>query len=186
MLLASRPGATHHRNTRMAPPGGVRHACRMSHFRCVPMDTESALRFRATRIDDRGGPAHARIVDGPGFPCRHCLKLGKPGEEMLLVSWDLPRPLGPYWSPSPVFLHAQDCERAAVEDVLPETVTANMIVSLRHYDAEGMCLYDLGMVAAGDAVEAPLRERLADPRVAFINIHTARPGCWLCSVERTA
>lgn len=150
------------------------------------MDTQSAARFRATRIDDRGGPAHSRRVDGPGFPCRHCLKLGEVGEEMLLVSWDLPRPLGPYWTPSPVFLHARDCARAEVTDALPETVTANPIVSLRHYDAEGMCLYDLGMVAPGNAIEAPLRERLADPRVAFVNIHTARPGCWLCSVERAA
>lgn len=156
----------------------------MSQFRCVPMDTESARRFRASRIDDRGGPAHSRIVDGPGFPCRHCLRLGEAGEEMLLVSWDLPRPQGPYWTPSPVFLHAHDCASAEVHDTLPETVTANAIVSLRHYDAEGMCLYDLGLVAAGDAVEPALRRNLADPRVAFINIHTARPGCWLCGVER--
>lgn len=63
------------------------------------MDTASARRFRATRIDDRGGPAHARIVDGPGFPCRHCLKLGETGEEMLLVSWDLPLPQGPCTDP---------------------------------------------------------------------------------------
>ena len=32
--------------------------------------------------------------------------------------------------------------------------------------------------------EVPLRERLSDPRVAFVNIHTARPGCWLTRVER--
>lgn len=158
----------------------------MAQFRCVPMDSDSARRFRATRIDDRGGPAHVRVVDGPGFPCRHCLRLGTVGEEMLLVSWDLPRPLGPYWTPSPVFLHARDCQRAEVQDELPETVTQNLIVSLRHYDADGMCLYDLGMVAAGNAVEAPLRRNLQDPRVAFVNIHTARPGCWLTSVERSA
>ncbi|MBY0336880.1 MAG: DUF1203 domain-containing protein [Acetobacteraceae bacterium] len=156
----------------------------MTRFRCVPMDTASAARFRATRRDDRGGPAHSRIVDGPGFPCRHCLRLGTPGEEMLLVSWDLPRPLGPYWTPSPVFVHARDCARAEVADRLPETVTANAIVSLRHYDAEGMCLYDLGVVVPGAEAEAALRPRLADPRVAFVNIHTARPGCWLAGVER--
>jgi hypothetical protein len=47
-----------------------------------------------------------------------------------------------------------------------------------------MCLYDLGIVLPGCEAEAPLRERLADPRVAFVNIHTARPGCWLTRVER--
>jgi hypothetical protein len=156
----------------------------MSTFRCLPMETDAARRFRATRRDDRGGPVHVRPVDGPGFPCRHCLRLGQPGETMLLASWDLPKPLGPYWTPSPVFLHAHDCARAELADALPETVTANALVSLRHYDAEGMCLYDLGVVVPGTEAEAALRDRLADPRIAFVNIHTARPGCWLTRVER--
>jgi hypothetical protein len=103
---------------------------------------------------------------------------------MLLASWDLPLPQGPYWTPSPVFLHAHDCAPAVVENCLPETVTQNMIVSLRHYDRDGMCIYDLGVVLPGHEAETPLRERLADPRVAYVNIHTARPGCWLTRVER--
>lgn len=156
----------------------------MTRFRCIPMDADSAARFRTTHRDDRGGAVHVRPVDGPGFPCRACLRLGLPGETMLLASWDLPLPQGPYWTPSPGFLHAQECGGAPVEDALPETVTANAIVSLRHYDAEGMCLYDLGVVVAGEEAEAALRARIDDPRVAFVNIHTARPGCWLTRVEK--
>ena len=156
----------------------------MTSFRCMPMDTTAAERFRATGLDDRGGAVHRRLVDGPGFPCRHCLRLGNPGETMLLASWDLPAPTGPYWTPSPVFLHAQDCAARIEEDRLPETVTKNDIISLRHYDQDSLCLYDLGIVLPGDEAEGPLRERLADLRVAFVNIHTARPGCWLTRVER--
>ena len=147
------------------------------------MDTAAAARFRATGHDDRGGVVHRRRVDGPGFPCRHCLRLGRPGETMLLGSWDLPLPQGPYWTPSPVFLHAHDCDAALIEEELPETVRVNAIVSLRHYDAEGMCLYDLGVVVPGEAAEAALRARIGDPRVAYENIHTARPGCWLTRAE---
>jgi hypothetical protein len=99
------------------------------------MDADSAARFRATHRDDRGGAVHVRPVDGPGFPCRACLRLGQPGETMLLASWDLPLPQGPYWTPSPVFLHAHDCGGAPVEDALPETVvssvTARVFSSLR-------------------------------------------------------
>ena len=156
----------------------------MTGFRCVPMDTASARRFRATRRDDRGGPIEERVVEGPGFPCRSCLRLGAPGEVMLLASWDMPLPRGPYWTPSPVFLHAEDCPAAPLEDALPETVRVNSIVSLRHYDATGMCLYDLGVIVPGEEAEAALRARLDDPRVAYVNIHTARPGCWLARVER--
>jgi hypothetical protein len=156
----------------------------MNTFRCIPIDTDTAARFRATGRDDRGGPVHLREVTGPGFPCRHCLRLGLPGEKMILASWDLPRPQGPYWTPSPVFVHAHDCARRETVDVLPETVTENAIVSLRHYDAEGMVLYDLGVVVPGEEAEAALRARIDDPRVAYVNIHTARPGCWLTRVEK--
>jgi hypothetical protein len=47
-----------------------------------------------------------------------------------------------------------------------------------------MCLYDLGIVVPGEEAEAALRARIGDPRVAYVNIHTARPGCWLTRVEK--
>lgn len=153
-------------------------------FRCVPIPTETAARWRATGRDDRGLALHRRVVDGPGFPCRHCLRLGEVGEEMLLGSYALPRPEGVYWTPSPIFLHAGDCPRFDAADEIAPIVLANGIVSVRSYDAAQMCLYDLGQVCEGREVEAPLMRALADPRTAFVNIHTARPGCLLTAVER--
>jgi hypothetical protein len=47
-------------------------------------------------------------------------------------------------------------------------------------------VYDLGHVGPGDAVDASLARALDDPRTAFVNIHTARPGCLLTRVERGA
>ncbi|GJD61791.1 DUF1203 domain-containing protein [Methylobacterium frigidaeris] len=157
----------------------------MTAFRCIPIATETADRFRATGMDDRGNPLR-RVVATPGggFPCRHCLRLAEPGEHMLLGSYDLPKPLGIYWTPSPIFLHEADCPRAeSVGEVAP-IVRANPLVSVRAYDAQHQCLYDLGQVCAGSEVDAPLARALDDPRTAFVNIHTARPGCLLARVER--
>jgi len=156
----------------------------MPRFRCVPMPTETAARWRAEGRDDRGLPLHRRVVDGPGFPCRHCLELAEIGETMLLGSYDLPHPQGVYWTPSPIFIHARDCARFEAADTIAPTVLANGIVSVRSYDADEMCLYDLGAISEGKDV-APLLDRaLADPRTRFINIHTARPGCLLTAVEK--
>lgn len=155
-------------------------------FRCVAMPSEDAARFRRTRRDDRGQAVIERVASGEGEPCRHCLRLAEKGEAMLLLSWDLPRPLGTYWTPSPVFLHARDCAAYADEDALPQTVLANGLVSVRAYDGAGMCLYDLGHVGAGEAAEPWVARALGDPRTAFVNIHTARPGCWLCGAEVVA
>lgn len=156
----------------------------MPQFRCVAIPTETAARWRQSGRDDRGQALHRRVVDGPGFPCRHCLQLGEMGEAMLLGSYDLPHPQGVYWTPSPIFLHARDCARFDAVDAIAPTVLANGLVSVRSYDAAEMCLYDLGAVGEGREVAPLLARALADPRTRFVNIHTARPGCLLTAVER--
>ena len=156
----------------------------MTAFRCVPIATEVAERFRRTGRDDRGQPLQRRVVQRPGLPCRYCLQPSQPGEVMLLGSYDLPHPQGVYWTPSPIFLHADACPRFEAANTIAPTVAQNALVSVRSYDAAELCLYDLGEVCAGEAVAVPLQRALADPRTRFINIHTAKPGCLLCTVER--
>ncbi len=112
----------------------------MTPFRCLPVPAATAARFRATGKDDSGAPVHRRTADGPGYPCRHCLRLAEPGETMLLGRYDLPRPLGPYWTPSPIFLHERDCPAWDTPNEIAPTILANGLVSVRAYDAEGMCL----------------------------------------------
>ena len=66
---------------------------------------------------------------------------------------------------------------------IPEVVRGTL-VSLRSYDSQDMCLYDLGHVSEGTEIDEPLRRALDYPRTAYVNIHTAKPGCFLCRVER--
>jgi hypothetical protein len=156
-------------------------------FRCIPVTTEIAERFRRTGIDDNGNTLRRieATAEG-GFPCRHCLRCATPGETMLLGSYNLPRPHGIYWTPSPIFLHAENCPRFEAENQVAPIVRANALVSVRVYDNADQCIYDLGQVCPGEDVDAPLTAALNDTRTAFINIHTARPGCLLSRVERVA
>jgi uncharacterized protein DUF1203 len=156
----------------------------MTDFRCLPIATEIAERFRATGRDDAGNDLRRR-EPGPDSrcPCRHCLGYGESGQTMLLGSYNLPRPLGVYWTPSPIFVHAGRCTQYDRVNELPEIVRG-ALVSVRAYDADDQCLYELGQVSDGAEVDAPLRRALDDPRTAFVNIHTAKPGCLLCRVER--
>lgn len=103
---------------------------------------------------------------------------------MLLGSYNLPRPRGIYWTPSPIFLHADACARFVLKNEVAPIVRSNSLVSVRAYDNADQCLYDLGQVCSGEAVDLPLGRALDDPRTAFVNIHTARPGCLLARVER--
>jgi hypothetical protein len=163
----------------------------MPHFRSIPMPAETAARWRETGVDDFGQALIPRVVEdapgGTGYPCRQSLRYGEPGEVMLLGSFRLPRPLGVYWTPSPVFIRAEPCETFCTPDVIPPTATGpDSLLSVRAYDADDLCLYDLGQVARGPEIETPLMRALADPRTKFVNIHTARPGCWIAGVERVA
>jgi hypothetical protein len=155
----------------------------MPAFRCVPIPTEAAERFRTTLRDDAGNAMRHMAAGPTGAPCRHCLRDGATGEAMLLGSYNLPGPLGIYWTPSPIFIHAERCARYDRADHVAETVRPRL-VSVRAYDGEDMCLYDLGHVADGTAIDDALARALDDDRTAFVNIHTAKPGCMLCRVER--
>lgn len=156
----------------------------MPDFRCIPISAAIAARFRTTRTDDRGS-AFLQREPGPDSrcPCRQCLRYADPGQTMLLGSYDLPRPSGVYWTPSPIFLHADDCAPFEAMNEIPEIVRGSL-VSVRAYDRDDLCLYELGQVSEGADVDAPLARALGDPRTAFLNIHTAKPGCLLCRVER--
>lgn len=155
----------------------------MSRFRCVPIPTETARRWRETGVDDFGNPLRRMVSTGTGAPCRHCLQNAAKGEAVLLGSYRLSGPTGIYWTPSPIFLHEQDCPAYQRADEIAPIVRTSL-VSVRAYDANQMVLYDLGQVAEGPDADAPLARALADPRTSFVNIHTAKPGCLLTRVER--
>ncbi|MBO0710837.1 MAG: DUF1203 domain-containing protein [Acetobacteraceae bacterium] len=156
----------------------------MPAFRCIPVDTATAERFRASGRDDAGNMLHRREPGADSrCPCRHCLGYADPGEMMLLGSYNLPRPRGVYWTPSPIFLHAGPCPRYEKVNHIPDIVRG-ALVSVRAYDAADQCIYELGAVSEGVRVDEPLGRALEDDRTAYVSIHTAKPGCMLCQAER--
>ena len=156
-------------------------------FHCVPIATATADLFRRTGRDEAGNHVRRVVaVAGGSYPCRHCLQQAEAGQALLLGSYNLPRPKGIYWSPSPIFVHEAACPRAETTNDVAPIVRANALVSVRAYDAADQCVYDLGEVCAGRDVDGPLERALADARTEFVNVHTARPGCLLVRVERKA
>src|SRR4030095_6437979 len=76
-------------------------------FRCIAMDTAGADRFRRSGTDDADNGVVRWMSDkDTGFFCRHCLSQPGKGREMLLANYNVDSPKGVYWSPSPIFVHA--------------------------------------------------------------------------------
>jgi hypothetical protein len=89
----------------------------------------------------------------------------------------------PYRAAGPIYVREQ-AERAqpAVNEV-PDAVRRRLL-SVRAYDHAGF-MVDAD-VTEGSELEGAIDRFFADPKVAYLHVHNARPGCYSCRVDRTA
>jgi hypothetical protein len=124
-----------------------------------------------------------RVVadEHPGFPCRVSLEDAQPGETLLLMHHLHHDVAGPYRASGPIYVreHATRAEPAPGE--VPELLRRRLL-SLRAYGADGMLLR---AEVVEDRELAPLVTGLfADPDVAYLHAHNAKPGCYNCRIDR--
>jgi hypothetical protein len=154
----------------------------MTSFRCTAMSTKDAARLRHAATDDFGYAIQRFDLDRT-YPCRHCLREASGETGMLLLSYQTPEPKSVYGHPTAIFMCAGECERFEQLDTIPDIVR-NRLVSFRAFRSDGMMIYDANEIVEGDGHDAAVRRILAREDVAYINAHTARPGCLLCHIER--
>jgi len=155
----------------------------MSSFQLVGLDPSPFVPlFALTNAQLRRRGAMRLVADSEvGFPCRISLEDAHIGDELLLLPYRHQPAASPYRASGPVFVrrHAQRCALAAGE--VPPYVTRRLI-SLRAYDAADRMVD--ARVCDGTAVAGQIGEAFGDPRVRYIHLHNAKPGCFSCRVNR--
>lgn len=126
-------------------------------------------------------PAQRRILTEAVAPCRQCLRLGAPGEEMLLLTYQPFRGESAYAVPSPIFLHAEPCDTYAASD-LPAFVRDGGLRAIRSYDA-GHAIVDGAVVAPAEILGA-IGRLLDDERSEYVHVHCAVNGCFTFRADR--
>jgi hypothetical protein len=126
-----------------------------------------------------------RVVadEHPGFPCRVSLEDAQPGESLILLHHVHHDVDGPYRGSGPIYVR----ERATPANLAPGEVPdllRRRLLSLRAYDAAGMLR--ASEVIEGRELAALVAGMLADPDVAYLHAHNARPGCYNCRIDRSA
>jgi Protein of unknown function (DUF1203) len=122
-----------------------------------------------------------RTVDeANSFPCRVSLTDAAPGEEVLLVNYEHHPVDTPYRSSFAVYVRAGEETYDAVGQV-PDQLRRRVLAA-RGYDAEGM-LVEADLVDGRD-LEGKIAELFAVPRIAYLQLHFAKPGCYAARVER--
>src|SRR5688572_26743355 len=89
----------------------------MSLIRFLAMPTAEARGYQRGGPDAYGNPPERGISDGSGLPCRHCLRHIAVGEPYLTLAHRPFPKTQPYAETGPIFLHADECERAPDGDV---------------------------------------------------------------------
>jgi hypothetical protein len=148
-----------------------------------------ALPTEAVRALQRGGPdAYGRapernISDGAGVPCLHCMKNVAEGHAYLIVAYRPFPGLQPYAETGPIFLHAQECERAAEVDTLPEMLASSDYI-VRGYGEDDRIVYGTGAVIPTGDIAARAGKLFERDDVAYIHVRSARNNCYQCRIER--
>ena len=148
-------------------------------YRIVPLPT--AVADAARRALAAGAPDHALVTaDSPsGYPCRHCLRWAKPGEQLILFPFTSVDS-GAYQERGPIFVHAEPCARYAETARYPEAFRSGRVV--RAYDRRKFMID--ARVVNGEGPEQVIEELLANPDAAFLHVRSVSRGCYTMGVER--
>lgn len=156
----------------------------MTAINIVPIDPTVLRQVRTTGLDTLGRPAEWFIDHEGGNQVRCCLTKSRPGERIGLISH---RPLEvnrPWAEVGPVYIHADACPAPADDAPFPEWLDASPRV-LRAYDQSGAMIYAANrIVAAGEGVEAALKDILSDLTLTEVHIRNLVEQCFIAKAVR--
>lgn len=150
-------------------------------FTALPSEPFTAL-FDRSDADLEAIGARRVVADAhPGFPCRVSLVDAEPGETVLLLPWTHHDVDGPYRASGPIYVRRSAVRATPAEGEVP-ALLRHRLLSLRGYDADGMLRE--AEVLEGRAIEEGIARLFGDARIAYLDVHNARPGCFNCRVVR--
>ena len=117
----------------------------------------------------------------PGYPCRISLTDSKPGDELVLVNYEHHPVDSPYRMRFAIYVRKGE-ETYDMVDEVPQQLRLRTL-AVRAFDANAMMAgWEL---VEGRDLEATIERQFANPRVAYLHVHYAAPGCYAAQVERS-
>ncbi len=150
-------------------------------MRFVAIPTDIVRAYQRGGPDANGQVPERKVSDGGGNPCRHCLRMIPEGAGMLVLAHRPFPALQPYAELGPIFLCADPCEAGGGEAV-PEILASSDYI-VRGYGADDRIVYGTGAVVPTARIREEAAARLADPRVAYVHVRSARNNCFQVRTE---
>lgn len=117
----------------------------------------------------------------PGYPDRISLDDATLGESVLLLNYEHQAADTPYRSRHAIFVREQPVSAFDAIDEVPPALRRRVLSIRAFTEAGDLCAAELGK---GDDIAAKFEQLLADPKVAYLHAHYAKPGCFAARVDR--
>ena len=119
----------------------------------------------------------------PGYPDRIELRDAEPGETLILLNYVHQSADNPYHASHAIFV--LESAEAAYDRIneIPEAMRVRHL-SLRAFDAAHL-MVDADL-ADGREIDGVIERFFADPRVAYLQAHYAKRGCYAARIDRDA
>lgn len=127
------------------------------------------------------GMRRVRATAPVGFPCRVSLADAAPGDTLVLLHHLHHDVATPFRAAGPVYVRDGAVQAQPAAGDVPDFLRTR-VLSLRGYDAVGMM--QQADVVDGSGIDDALAMLLANEAVAYIDVHAAKPGCFLCRATR--
>lgn len=127
------------------------------------------------------GVLRHRVTASPGFPDRVELRDLDPGESALLLNFEHQPAATPYRASHAIFVREGAERPVEVVDAIPDVLRRRPL-SIRAFDASHM-MVDADLVD-GVSADVLISRMLDDARVAYLQAHYAKRGCYAARIER--
>ncbi len=116
-----------------------------------------------------------------GYPCRVSLFDAEIGETVILLNYEHHAHDTLYRSCHAIFVQQGAKQAVLKPGEVPEALSSRLL-SVRAFD----CTHDMvaAKVVDGLQVESTIGDLFADPKVEYLHLHNAKPGCFAASVTR--
>ncbi|WP_338844769.1 DUF1203 domain-containing protein [Massilia sp. W12] len=149
------------------------HALSAAHF--APLFALSDAELMAQQM------RRIKVEEEHSYPCRVSLTDAPIGSEVLLLHYPHHACDSPYRASGPIFVMRGAQQAQLAPDTVPDCLSRRLL-SLRAYDASGSM--QCADVTAGTDFAGVLHAWLARVEIAYVQIHNARYGCFMCEARR--
>jgi hypothetical protein len=152
-------------------------------FRITPLPEETFRPLMALDDDALAARGIRRAIadEKPGFPCRVSLEDAEPGERVLLLPFTQHDVDSPYRGSGPIYVREAAVTAAPGVNEVPAMLLTRLL-SVRAYDPRAMMVE--ADVVEGRSLAARIARMFANPEIAYLHVHNARPGCFNCRIDR--